>query len=131
MATDFLKPTPIGARIDAKDEQLKFAGGYDHNFVADKLVPGTLARIAKVEEPKSGRVMEVLTTEPAVQFYSGNFLNGNLKGKGGVVYGPHAGFCLETQHFPDSPNEPTFPSTVLRPGETFHSVTEYRFGVRK
>jgi aldose 1-epimerase len=86
---------------------------------------------ATVYEPTSGRTMEVMTDQPGVQFYTGNFLNGTLKGSDGVVYGKNYGFCLETQHFPDSPNQPKFPSTVLKPGETFHSVTEYRFGVRK
>ena len=124
---DFLKPTPIGARIDAKDDQLKFAGGYDHNFVADKLIPGTLTRVAKVEDPKTGRVMEVFTTEPAVQFYAGNFLDGTLKGKGGKVYAHRGGFCLEPQHYPDSPNHPNFPSTVLKPGETYKNTIVYRF----
>lgn len=124
---DFRKPTAIGARIDAKDEQLKFAGGYDHNFIADKLVPGTLARIAKVEEPKSGRIMEVLTTEPAVQFYAGNFLDGTLRGKNGAVYVRRSGFCLEPQHYPDSPNHKNFPSTVLKPGQTYRNTIIYRF----
>lgn len=128
---DFRKPTPIGARIDAKDEQLKFAGGYDHNFVVDKLIPGTLARIAKVEEPKSGRVMEVFSTEPAVQFYSGNFLDGTLKGKGGKVYVRRGGFCLEPQHYPDSPNHKNFPSTVLKPGQTYKNTIVYRFSTEK
>lgn len=128
---DFRKPTPIGARIDAKDEQLKFAGGYDHNFVADKLVPGTLTRIAKVEEPKSGRVMEVFSTEPAVQFYAGNFLDGTLKGKGGKVYAYRGGFCLEPQHYPDSPNHKNFPTTELKPGQTYKNTIVYRFSTEK
>ncbi|MEI7962396.1 MAG: aldose epimerase family protein [Verrucomicrobiota bacterium] len=127
---DFRKPTSIGARIDEKDEQLKFAGGYDHNFVADKLVPGTLTRIAKVEEPKSGRVMEVFTTEPAVQFYAGNFLDGTLKGKGGKVYVRRGGFCLEPQHYPDSPNHKNFPATVLKRGETYKNTIIYRFSTQ-
>jgi len=127
---DFRKPTSIGARIDEKDEQLKFAGGYDHNFVADKLVPGTLDRIAKVEEPKSGRVMEVFTTEPAVQFYAGNFLDGTLKGKGGKVYVRRSGFCLEPQHYPDSPNHKNFPATVLKRGETYKNTIIYRFSTQ-
>jgi aldose 1-epimerase len=127
---DFRKPTSIGARIDEKDEQLKFAGGYDHNVVADKLVPGTLTRIAKVEEPKSGRVMEVFTTEPAVQFYAGNFLDGTLKGKGGKVYVRRGGFCLEPQHYPDSPNHKNFPATVLKRGETYKNTIIYRFSTQ-
>jgi aldose 1-epimerase len=128
---DFRKPTPIGARIDAKDEQLKFAGGYDHNFVADKLVPGTLTRIAKVEEPKSGRVMEVFSTEPAVQFYAGNFLDGKIKGKGGKVYVRRGGFCLEPQHYPDSPNHKNFPTTELKPGQTYKNTIVYHFSTEK
>lgn len=127
---DFRKPTAIGSRINARDEQLKFAGGYDHNFVADKL-PGHLGLIAKVEEPKSGRVMEVISTEPGVQFYSGNFLDGTLVGKGGKVYGFRNGFCFEPQHFPDSPNRKNFPSTVLRPGETYKNTIIYRFLTEK
>ena len=128
---DFRKPTPIGARIDAKDDKLKFAGGYDHNFIADKLLSGTLFRIAKVEEVNSGRVMEVLTTEPAVQFYAGNFLDGSLRGKGGAVYVRRSGFCLEPQHYPDSPNHKNFPSTVLKRGETYKNTIVYRFSTAK
>jgi len=127
---DFRNPMAIGERIDTKDEQLKFAGGYDHNFVADKL-PGHLGLITKVEEPKSGRVMEVISTEPSVQFYSGNFLDGTLIGKGGKVYGFRSGFCFEPQHFPDSPNRRNFPSTVLRPGETYKNTIIYKFSVSK
>ena len=123
---DFRKPTTIGARINQADEQLKFAGGYDHNWVADKL-PGHLGVIAKVEEPKSGRVLEVLSTEPGVQFYSGNFLDGTLTGKGGKVCNFRDGFCLEPQHFPDSPNRKNFPSTVLKPGQTYKNTIIYRF----
>ena len=126
---DFRQPHAIGERI----RQVPGAapGGYDHNWVlADK--PRAAPELAAtVYEPTTGRTMQVYTDQPGVQFYSGNFLKGNLKGKDGVAYPQHYGFCLETQHFPDSPNEPQFPSTVLRPGETFHSVTEYRFGVRK
>ncbi|WP_324672763.1 aldose epimerase family protein [Hymenobacter sp. GOD-10R] len=122
---DFRQPHTIGERIG------QVPGGYDHNWVlADKLqaVPELAA---SVYEPRSGRIMEVYTDQPGVQFYSGNFLKGNLKGIGGVTYGQHYGFALETQHFPDSPNQPNFPSTVLRPGQAFHSTTEYHFGVRK
>jgi aldose 1-epimerase len=128
---DFRKPTPIGARIDEKNEQLKFGGGYDHNFVGDKLVPGTLTRIAKVEDPKTGRVLEVFSTEPAVQFYAGNFLDGKLKGKGGKVYAHRGGFCLEPQHYPDSPNHKNFPSVVLNPGETYKNTIIYKFSTEK
>jgi aldose 1-epimerase len=123
---DFRKPTAIGARINDPDQQLKFGKGYDHNFVLNH--PGdspTLA--AKVRDPKSGRVLEVLTTEPGLQFYTGNFLDGKIHGKGGKVYGHRSAFCMETQHFPDSPNHPNFPSTVLRPGQEFRSTTIYRF----
>ena len=123
---DFRKPTAIGARINAEDPQLKNGKGYDHNWVADKL-PGHLEMIARIEEPKSGRIMEVITTEPGVQFYSGNFLDGTLIGKGGKVYGFRNGFCFEPQHFPDSPNHRNFPSTVLKPGETYKNTIIYRF----
>jgi aldose 1-epimerase len=126
---DFTIPTKIGAGInDTSDLQIKFGLGYDHNFV---LTPGDgiLRSAAKVVAPQSGRTLEVLTTEPGVQFYTGNFLNGSEKGKGSV-YGHRSGFCLETQHFPDSPNQPFFPSTVLKPGETFQSTTVFAFGVQ-
>lgn len=123
---DFRTPHTIGERIGAKDAQLAAGGGYDHNFVLDKPA-GDLALAARVSEPTSGRVMEVLTTEPGVQFYTGNFLDGTLTGKSGKVYGKRAAFCLETQHFPDSPNKPEFPTTVLRPGERYRTTTIYRF----
>jgi aldose 1-epimerase len=123
---DFTKPTAVGARIDAKDEQLGFGGGYDHNFVINRQGPG-LELAARVEEPTSGRVLEVFTTEPGVQFYSGNFLDGTITGKGGHVYRRRTGFCLETQHYPDSPNQADFPSTILRPGETYDSKTVCKF----
>ncbi len=126
---DFTAPHTIGERIDRPHEQLRFAGGYDHNFVLDAR-GGQLALAATVLEPQSGRLMEVLTTEPGVQFYSGNFLTGSLVGKNGHVYPRRGGFCLETQHFPDSPNQPHFPSVILRPGETLHSTTVYRFSTR-
>ena len=127
---DFRKPRRIGDAIDAPDEQIKFGGGYDHNFVLNGKT-GALRRVARVSEGTSGRWMEVQTTEPGVQFYTGNFLDGSLKGKGGRTYGKRSGFCLETQHFPDSPNKPEFPSVVLRPGETYKTTTVYRFGVDK
>jgi aldose 1-epimerase len=120
---DFRAPLPIGARIDAPDAQLARAGGYDHNFVLRQRRPGELTLAARVVERASGRALEVWTTEPGVQFYSGNFLNGTQ----GRSYGGRAGFCLETQHFPDSPHHPHFPSTALRPGEVFRSQTLYRF----
>jgi aldose 1-epimerase len=126
---DFTKPTAIGARIDAKNEQLGFAGGYDHNYVLDRGEGEEMALAARVTEPTTGRVMEVTTTEPGLQFYSGNFLDGTITGKAGHVYQHRSGFCLETQHYPDSPNRPDFPSTILRPGEEYHSRTVYRFSV--
>jgi aldose 1-epimerase len=127
---DFLKPTPIGARIESSDEQITLGGGYDHNFVLNGSA-GTLRPAAHVIDPSSGRTMDVLTTEPGVQFYTGNFLDGKITGKGGKVYAKRAGFCLETQHFPDSPNKPKFPSTVLRPGQRYDTTTVYRFGTEK
>ena len=123
---DFRKATAVGARIDQNDEQLKLGKGYDHNWVLNKNGNGP-ALAARVEEPASGRVLEVLTDQPGVQFYTGNFLDGSIKGKGGKPYGHRSGLCLETQHFPDSPNKPKFPSTVLKPGQQFHSTTIYRF----
>ena len=128
---DFRKPTAIGARIEQDDEQLKLGHGYDHNFVlrrAPQEKGETLA--ARAVDPASGRVMEVWTTEPGVQLYTANFLDG-VKGKGGVVYTRRSAFCLETQHFPDSPNQPNFPSVVLSPGATYHTVTTYKFSVEK
>ncbi len=127
---DFRRPVRIGDRIDARDAQLELAGGYDHNWVVDRS-SAALAVCARVVAPRSGRVLEVLTTEPGVQFYAGNFLDGKLRGKGGKAY-PHRGaFCLETQHFPDTPNRPEFPSTVLRPGEKLATSTIYRFSVER
>jgi aldose 1-epimerase len=123
---DFRQPTAISARIEQKDEQLIRGKGYDHNFVLNG-ARGELSPAARVYEPKSGRVMEVLTTQPGVQFYVGNFLDGTLTGKGGKRYDFRYGFCLETQHFPDSPNQPQFPSVVLKPDGPFRSTTVYRF----
>ena len=123
---DFTTPHKIGERIDAKDQQIEFGGGYDHNFVLDS-EPGTLRLAARVTEESSGRIMEVSTTEPGIQFYTGNFLDGTLTGKGGKVYPRRAGLCLETQHFPDSPNHPAFPSTTLKPGHLYSTTTVYRF----
>ena len=113
-------------RIAADDEQLRLGKGYDHNFVL-KGADGNLRLAAQVTEPRSGRILQVYTTEPGVQFYCGNFLDGSLHGKGGKVYQRRYGFCLETQHFPDSPNKPEFPSTLLRPGSTYRTSTVYRF----
>jgi len=123
---DFTKSTAIGARIEDNYEQLVVGHGYDHNFVINRKGNG-LMLAARVHEPKTGRVLEVSTTEPGVQFYSGNFLDGTITGKQGHVYKKRYGFCLETQHFPDSPNHPDFPSTILRPGTTFHSQTIFKF----
>ena len=123
---DFRRPHLIGERINADDEQIKNAGGYDHNFVLKKNHPKEFSLAARVHEPKSGRVLEVYTQEPGVQFYSGNFLDGALTGKG-WNYQYRNGFCLEPQHFPDSPNQPTFPNTILRPGEEYTSVMSYKF----
>jgi len=119
---DFTKPTAIGARIT----QLTATGGYDHNYVLNS-GGGTLALAARAYDPKSGRVMETWTTQPGVQLYTANGMNGKLKGKGGAVYPKHAGFCLETQHYPDSVNKPNFPSTILRPGETYKQTTVWKF----
>lgn len=124
---DFRKPAAIGARIEADHPQLKAGGGYDHNYVLNRSGDG-LSLAARVTEPGTGRTLEVETTEPGVQFYCGNFLDGTLKGKSGRAYAKRSGFCLETQHFPDSPNQPEFPSTVLAPGRELRSVTVYRFG---
>jgi aldose 1-epimerase len=128
---DFTKPTAIGARIGADDEQLKLGLGYDHNWVLDRDKDGPqLALAARVSEPTTGRIMEILTTEPGLQFYSGNFLDGSDVGKRGVAYKHRYGFCAETQHFPDSPNKPNFPSTVLKPGEEHPTTTIYRFSAK-
>jgi len=126
---DFTKPTPIGARIESDFEQLKFGGGYDHNWVLNK-GGKEMTLAARVYEPTSGRAMEVYTKEPGIQFYSGNFLDGTITGKGGTVYQHRWGLCLETQHFPDSPNKPNFPSTILRPGQKYETTTVYRFSTK-
>ena len=127
---DFRKPEVVGARIEDGYEQMTRAGGYDHNFVVNG-EPGTLRVAAIVTDPASGRTMTVETTEPGVQFYTGNFLDGSFTGRHGTRYGKRTGFCLETQHFPDSPNQANFPSTVLRPGETMHSTTTFAFDAVK
>jgi len=126
---DFTKLTPIGKNIDVDDEQIKFGGGFDHNWVLNKK-GNEMSLAAKVFEPTTGRVMEVYTTEPGVQFYAGNFLDGTLTGKGGKVYLHRSAFCLETQHYPDSPNKPEFPSTILRPGEKYDTTTIYKFSTK-
>ncbi|HEV2379412.1 MAG TPA: aldose epimerase family protein [Terriglobia bacterium] len=125
---DFRKSTAIGERIDGDDEQLKLGRGYDHNFVLDHGGNG-LTLAARAVDPDSGRVLEVLTTQPGIQFYTGNFLDGTVHGKGGKVYGRRSAFCLETQHFPDSPNKPNFPSTELKPGQTYHEATVFKFSI--
>jgi aldose 1-epimerase len=126
---DFTTPTAVGARIAQSHVQLQRGRGYDHNWVLDRQGDG-LSLAARVFEPLTGRTLEIATTEPGIQFYSGNFLDGTIKGKAGQVYGHRAGFCLEPQHFPDSPNQPAFPSTVLRPGQEYRSTTVFTFGVR-
>lgn len=127
---DFQKATTIGAHISADNVQLKNGGGYDHNWVLDRAGNG-LQPAARLLDPKSGRTLDVATTEPGLQFYSGNFLDGTITGKGGRVYKHRSGLCLETQHYPDSPNHPTFPSTILQPGQTYSSRTVFTFGVVK
>jgi aldose 1-epimerase len=127
---DFNRPTAIGARIEQSDEQLRFGSGYDHNFVI-RGQPGALRSAARVVEPTTGRVLEVLTTEPGMQFYTGNFLDDNTIGKDGKAYPRRSGFCLETQHYPDSPNQPRFPSTVLRRGGRYRTTTVYRFSTEQ
>jgi len=125
---DFRQPTRVGERIAAADPQIERGRGYDHNFVLARNGAG-LVRAARLLEPVSGRTLEVFTTEPGMQLYTGNHLDGRITGKGGRVFGRYAGLCLETQHFPDSPNQPGFPSTILRPGVVFRSTTVFRLGV--
>ena len=127
---DFNIPTTVGARINADNEQLKFGLGYDHNYVLNKADNKGLSLAASVYEPKSGRFMEVFTSEPGVQFYCGNFLKGKFQGKQNKPYNFRTALCLETQHFPDSPNHPDFPSVVLRPGQVYHSECIYKFSVK-
>ncbi len=130
---DFNKPKSIGKDIGIDNEQLKFGGGWDHNWVLDRGEAATDTRTlaARVYEPESGRIMEVLTTEPGVQFYCGNFLSGNIIGKSGKPYVKRGGFCLETQHYPDSPNQSEFPSCILKPGEEYKTSTSFRFSTKK
>ena len=128
---DFTTPKAIGRDIGQQNEQLVFGLGYDHNWILDTDgKEGELSLAAQVNEPSSGRVMEIYTTEPGIQFYCGNFLDGRLKGKSGKPYVHRGGFCLETQHFPDSPNQPNFPSTILKPGETYDSKTVFKFSTK-
>jgi len=126
---DFTKSTRIGSRIDDNNEQLVLGHGYDHNFVINRKGSG-LVLAARVYEPTTGRVLEVSTTQPGVQFYTGNFLDGTITGKDDKVYKRRYGLCLETQHFPDSPNHPSFPNTILKPGEKFHQTTVFKFSTK-
>lgn len=130
---DFREPTAIGARIGQTHEQLRYGRGYDHNWVLDRgnVAAGELRHVARVLDPTSGRTLDLSTTEPGVQFYTGNFLDGTITGKSGRRYPQRSGLCLETQHFPDSPNHPNFPSTILRPGVTYRSRTVFAFGVAR
>jgi aldose 1-epimerase len=127
---DFTQPVAIGARINQDDDQLRYAQGYDHNWVLNN-PEGALGLAATVYEPTTGRVLEVYTTQPGVQFYTGNFLNGAFTGKGGTTYHQRTGFCLETQHFPNSPNQPDFPSVLLRPGQQYAQTTVFKFSTRQ
>jgi aldose 1-epimerase len=126
---DFRKATAIGSRIGQKDEQLQLGNGYDHCWVLSRKAQG-MALAAEVHEPKTGRTLQVLTTEPAIQFYTGNFLDGTITGKGGKKYQQRYAFCVETQHYPDSPNKTSFPTTVLKPGQKYHTTTVYKFGAK-
>ncbi len=127
---DFTQAKVIGQDINADNQQITYAGGYDHCWVFDKGVTALPVKAGSLYHPESGRTVDVLTTEPAVQFYTGNFLDGTLTGKDGIKYQYRSGLCLETQHYPDSPNQPDFPSVVLRPGETYQTTTEYQFGTK-
>jgi len=127
---DFRKPTAIGARIDDPDTVLQYGPGYDHNWVVNQKTPGKLGFQARIESPKTGIVLEVFSTEPAVQFYSGNFLDGTITGKNGQAYGKRSAFCLEPQHYPDSPNHANFPSTVLKPGQIYSNTIIYKFSAK-
>ena len=127
---DFRKPTAIGLHINDKDVQLEFGKGYDHNWVLNNYTKGGVSKVASLYDSVSGRFMEILSDQPGLQFYSGNFLNGTIEGKGGLVYQHRTALCLETQHYPDSPNKPGFPSVVLKPGETYHQTTIYRFSTK-
>jgi aldose 1-epimerase len=127
---DFRQATAIGARIEQDDEQLKLGNGYDHNFVLDAGMKAEPSLVAILYEPTTGRVVEAWTTEPGIQIYTGNFLDGTSHGKGGKTYERRSAVCLETQHFPDSPNHPDFPTTTLAPGQEFHSITIYKFSVK-
>jgi aldose 1-epimerase len=127
---DFRKPTPIGLHINDDNQQLKYGRGYDFNWVLNNYKPGVVRKVASVYDSTSGRFMEVLTDQPGLQFYSGNFLNGTVTGKGGVVYNHRTALCLEAQHYPDSPNEPNFPTTTLSPGQVYKQTTIYKFSIK-
>ena len=127
---DFTTPKAIGKDINAEDTQISYGPGYDHNWVLNKDKTGELTKAAEVFEPTTGRVMEIWTTEPGIQFYAGNFLDGTIKGKGGIAYQQRYALCLETQHWPDSPNKPDWPTTILRPGQTYKSTTVHKFSTR-
>jgi aldose 1-epimerase len=127
---DFTKKTAVGSRISSTDQQLQLASGYDHNWIPDRESDRTLVLAAEVYEPLSGRALQVFTTQPGIQFYSGNFLDGSIRGKQGKVYQHRYGFCLETQHYPDSPNHPKFPSTELQPGQHYRETAIFKFSAR-
>lgn len=127
---DFTSSKAIGQDINADNQQIKYGGGYDHCWVFDKGISKIPEKVGSLYHPETGRLVEVFTTEPAVQFYTGNFLDGSLTGKDGIKYEYRSAVCLETQHYPDSPNQPDFPSVVLRPGQTYQTVTEYKFGLK-
>jgi aldose 1-epimerase len=129
-AFDFTRREAVGSRINQDDPQLKFGRGYDHNWALNRSAEGGLSHAATLSELRSGRTMEIFTTEPGIQFYSGNFLDGSMRGKAGASYKRHSGLCLETQHFPDSPNQPEFPSTVLKPHKRYESTTVFKFSSR-
>ena len=127
---DFRHAQLIGQRVNEENEQLKNGSGYDHNWVLNKQMPGAIELAASVYEPQSGRLLEVYTDQPGLQFYGGNFFDGTGNGKYGATYNYREAFALETQKFPDSPNQPNFPSTLLKPGETYHHVCIYKFSVK-
>jgi aldose 1-epimerase len=124
---DFQTPTAIGKNIDSPDQQIQYGKGYDHNFVLNRAAGDPPSLAARISDPQSGRVMEVLTTQPGVQLYTANHIEGNITGKGGAIYHFRSAYCFETQHFPDTPNQPTFPTAVLKPGEKYHQTTIFRF----
>ena len=130
-AFDFTRPKPIGSRIHADELQLRFAGGYDHCWLLSEMTNGKWALAAELQDPQSGRMLSVFTTQPGMQVYTGNLLDGSIRGKAQRAYEQHSGLCLETQHFPDSPNQPTFPTTILKRGEIYRQTTVFRFAVEQ